>query len=352
MADNDPYTYDDESGIMELRLVGDEFVPQQAIGTLPEAYYVDPAIDDATIEKYGMSEPYLPANFQGQGVTALGRLVRDASMRDQGKFPLATLGGDPRVFASGNKISTRALGEFVMGDVVRSLSDKQKENRKYTNLKERFDYSDRPYLFEEMENVSREGVRTGSPTEFGIIYVPGTNPKTGELYPDDFLEKSQLKTNKKGMETPALHEALHRAFEIILNLRPNFEQEFPMIYIRGGKGRSRNLPLDEEAYARLFDLGTVNDENAEDYFRVVYNRDVREILNHPAVQANLLRYQKVSQDLARDYSGEFGYEFAPSQVNLPDESALKKITDQYSKPITYVDQKDQKIKRRDTIVIK
>ena len=65
MADDNPYTHDDESGIMELRMVDDEFVPQLAIGTLPEAYYIDPAIDDATIEKYGMGEPYLPASFKG-----------------------------------------------------------------------------------------------------------------------------------------------------------------------------------------------------------------------------------------------------------------------------------------------
>lgn len=39
----------------------------------------------------------------------------------------------------------------------------------------------------------------------------------------------------------------------------------------------------------------------------------------------MLRYQKVGQDLAKEYSGDFDYEFAPSQANIPNQEELKKV---------------------------
>jgi len=314
MADDNPYTYDDESGIMELRLVGDEFVPQQAIGTLPEAYYVDPAIDDATIEKYGMSEPYLPASFsRPDGVTPLGRIVRDASMRDQGKFPLATLGGDPRVFASGSKVVGNESG-YAAGSYYRPGFFKNNPESIHRQLMAE---SDSPELLDRFN-------------PFGTSYVAKDSPSE--------------------MELTAIHEARHRAFNIIRQLRPGFEKSLTPIFVRGPEGPKY---LDEEAYVRLFDIGTNNDqEGAEKYIRRKLGVSGYELINHPAVQANMQRYQKVSQDLAKEYSGDFDYEFAPSQVNIQNQEELKKIAEKDAVKKYYFDPKLGKIRRKKVVIIK
>ena len=323
MADNDPYTYDDESGIMELRLVGDEFVPQQAIGTLPEAYYVDPAIDDATIEKYGMSEPYLPASFsRPDGVTPLGRIVRDALMRDQGKFPLATLGGDPRVFASGPNVATTRKGYYAAGSYYPPGFFKDNPESVHRQLMAE---SDSPEVLNRF-------------TPFGKIYVAGT--EEGKIMEE--ITPSE-------MEITAIHEARHRAFNIIRQLRPGFEKSLTPIFVQGTKGPKY---LDEEGYVRLFDIGSGRDEEAEKYIRREFGVSGYELINHPAVRANMLRYQKVGQDLAKEYGGDFDYEFAPSQVNIPNQEELKKTAEKDADSKYYFDPKFGKIRRRNVVVIK
>lgn len=324
MADNDPYTYDDESGIMELRLVGDEFVPQQAIGTLPEAYYVDPAIDDATIEKYGMSEPYLPASFsRPDGVTPLGRIVRDASMRDQGKFPLVTLGGDPRVFASGPNVAT-GEGFYSAGSYYPPGFFKNNPESVHRRL---MAGSDSPEMLDRS-------------TPFGKIYVAGTDEEG----------KIVEATSPSEMELTAIHEARHRAFNIIRQLRPGFEKSLTPIFVRGPEGPKY---LDEEGYVRLFDIGSGNDkEGGEKYIRREFGVSGYELVNHPAVRANMLRYQKAGQDLAKEYSGDFDYEFAPSQVNIPNQEELKKIAEKNANSVRYFDPKSGKTRRRYVVVVK
>jgi len=363
MADNDPYTYDDESGIMELRLVGDEFVPQQAIGTLPEAYYVDPAIDDATLEKYGMSEPYLPASFQGQGVTELGRIVRDAAMEYQGKTPVETLGLDPRFFASGKKPIGFSVGAFATSVPTQEQVDRYgpgglREDLAFYDLirdrREVFTESDRPHLADAID----------------VIYMPR----------ETALYRIFNKETRDERET-AMHEGAHRGFEKIkMHGAEKLLKSIPKVNIEVGpdaikfakgfdvgegrkvantyadraiasgkfKPKEGTRELDEESLVRLFDLERLKyidprsqeatqrpalDKDIVEYFQTQFGRDPYELLKHPKIRAVLMTYQKMAESLMEegglsamdDTKLGFGYEFPRSMLNLPSYGELERI---------------------------
>jgi hypothetical protein len=375
MADDNPYTYDDESGIMELRLssrrAGDKFVPRIAIGTLPEAYYVDPAIPDSTLEKYGMAEPYLPASFMGNnGVTELGRIARDAAMEYRGHTPIETLGLDPRFFASGKKPVGFAQGIFAAHVPTQEQVDMygpggSREDLAFYDLvkdrREVFTESDRPHLADALDVIYM-------PRESALYkLVKGRNPDE-----DDRAEREI-----------AMHEAAHRGFERIrMHGAEKLLKSIPKINIEVGPDAIRyargftlkggeKIPnsyaaraiaegkfkpekgtreLDEESLVRLLDLDRIKyidpfsqytthkrselDNDVVEYFQSQFGRDPYELLRHPKIRAVLTTYQKMAESLMSEEDGlsalddtklGFGYEFPPSLLNLPSYEELERI---------------------------
>jgi hypothetical protein len=378
MADDNPYTYDDESGIMELRMVDDEFVPQLAIGTLPEAYYIDPAIDDATIEKYGMGEPYLPASFKGvrtlvhddsvpprpayvdySGVTELSRIARDAAMEYQGLTPVETLGLDPRVFASGRIPYHAASGVFIGKPTTQEQIDK------YPNTGD--DYrSDLRKILQRDRDMLAKSDRPRLADEPDVIYMPRETDLYNALEPS-LREESEV----------AMHEAAHRGFNILRKLMGDVIDSVPTITVNVGPEAIKNAEgfeyepgkkvpnfyarramyegkfkpeegtreLDEESFVRLFDLerlryidpnepNSLSKERAKnyalDYFQGQFGRDGYELLNNPKIRGALMRFQKIATDVMENASDDvfgdsYGYEFPPSKLNLPSYEDLQRM---------------------------
>ena len=390
MDDDNPYTRDEESGIMELRLssrrAGDKFVPKLAIGTLPEAYYVDPAIPDSTLERYGMSEPYLPASFKGvrtlvhddsvpprpayvdySGVTELSRIARDAAMEYQGRTPVETLGLDPRFFASGKKPVGFAQGIFAAHVPTQEQVDMygpggSREDLAFYNLvknrREVFTESDRPYLADDLD----------------VIYMPT------ESYLYKMVKGRNPDENNRAEREIAMHEAAHRGFEIIrMHGAEKLLKSIPKINIEVGPdairyARGFNLKggekipnsyaaraiaegkfkpekgtreLDEESLVRLLDLDRIKyidpfaphkrselNNDVVEYFQSQFGRDPYELLKHPKIRAVLTTYQKMAESLMSEEDGlsalddtklGFGYEFPPSLLNLPSYEELERI---------------------------